>query len=59
MDMWGMDNIGPINPPCAATNAKFILVIVDYFSRFLFGRAVVEATMQSTIDVIFNHLVPI
>lgn len=59
MDMWGMDNIGPINLPCAATGARYILIIVDYFSRFLFGRAVVEATMQSTMDAILNHVVPI
>ena len=59
MDMWGMDYIGPINPPCAATGDKYILIIVDYFSWFLFGRAVVEATMQSTMDTILNYIVPI
>ena len=59
MDMWGMDYIGPINPPCAATGAKYILIVVDYFSRFLFGKAVVSATMQSTMDVILNHIVPV
>lgn len=59
MDMWGMDYIGPINPPCAATRAKYILIIVDYFSRFLFGHAVAVATMQSTMDPILNYVVPI
>lgn len=59
MDMWGMDYIGPINPPCAATGARYILIIVDYFSRFLFGRALAEATMQATMDTILNHVVPI
>ena len=59
MDMWGMDYIGPINPPCAATGAKYILIVVDYFSRFLFGRAVQEATMQSTMETLLNYIVPI
>src|SRR5437588_7706148 len=59
MDMWRMDYIGPINSPCSATGAKYILVIVDYFSRFLFARAVQDATMQSIMDVILNYVVPI
>ena len=59
MDMWGMDYIGPITPSCAITGAKYILIIVDYFSRFLFARPLLEAMMSSTMDVILNHVTPI
>ena len=59
MDMWGMDNIGPITPACSITGAKYVFIIVDYFSRFLFARPLVGATMQSTMEVILNHVVPI
>lgn len=59
MDMWGMDFIGPITPACSITGAKYVLIIVDYFSRFLFARPLAEATMQTTMDVILNHVVPI
>ena len=54
-----MDNIGPITPACSITGAKYVFIIVDYFSRFLFARPLVGATMQSTMEVILNHVVPI
>ena len=54
-----MDYIGPITPACSLTGAKYISIIVVYFSRFLFARPLVEATMQSTMEVILNHVVPI
>ena len=58
-DMWGIDYIGPITPSCETTGSRYILIIVDYFSRFLFARPVPEATMQSTMDVILNHVTPV
>lgn len=59
MDMWGMDYIGPITPSCSVTGSKYILIIVDYFSRFLFARPLEDATMHSTMEVILNHVTPI
>ena len=59
MDMWGMDYIGPITLSCAITGAKYILIIVDYFSSFLFARPLLEATMSSTMDMILNHVTSI
>ena len=36
-DMIGMDYVGLISPPCKVTGNRFILIMVDYFSRFLFA----------------------
>ena len=58
-DMWGIDYIGPITPTCEVTGSRYILIIVDYFSRFLFARPLPDATMQSTMDVILNHVTPV
>ena len=52
MDMIGMDFIGPINPPYEATGAVYILLVIDYFSRFVFGVLLQKADQQSTMDVI-------
>ena len=38
MDMMGIDFVGPINPP-TSHGKHYILVVVDYFSRYLFARA--------------------
>ena len=54
-----MDYIGPITPTCAVTGSKYILIIVDYCSRFLFARPLEDATMHSTMEVTLNHVTPI
>ena len=59
IDMCGIDYIGPIAPTCEVTNARYILIVVDYFSRFLFAQALQDATMQSTMDKLLNHVTPI
>lgn len=58
MDMVGMDFIGPINLPCEATGAVYILLVVDYFSRFVFGAPLQKADQQSTMRFFIDHLVP-
>ena len=59
MDMIGMDYIGPINPPCEATGAVYILVVIDYFSRFHFGAPLQKADQASTIQFFIERVVPI
>jgi hypothetical protein len=46
MDMVGLDFIGPITPVTKAGN-KYIIILVDYFSRYLFARAVQAATYEA------------
>ena len=58
MDMIGMDFIRPINPPCEATRAVYILLVIDYFSRFTFGAPLQKADQQSTMRVFVNNIVP-
>ena len=58
MDMVGMDFIGPINPPCEATGAVYILLVVDYFSRFVFGAPLQKADQQSTMAFFLDKVVP-
>jgi transposase InsO family protein len=59
MDMVGMDFVGPINPPCEATGAVYILLVVDYFSRFVFGAALQRADQLSTMQVFVDRVVPV
>ncbi|SLM37532.1 Ribonuclease H-like domain [Lasallia pustulata] len=35
MSMVGLDFLGPINPSCNTTNHKYILLAIDYFTRFM------------------------
>ena len=59
-DMIGMDYVGPISPPCKATGNRFILIMVDYFSRFLFARGFTEYPSQATtMSMLLDTIAPI
>ena len=59
IDMVGMDFIGPMNPPCEGTEAIYIFLVVDYFSRFALGTALEKADQQSTLHPFVDKVVPI
>ena len=59
MDMTGMDYVGPINSPCAAPGFVYILVVIDYFSRFLWAVGVKKADQVSTMRVLLDHVFPV
>ena len=48
-DLMGMDFLGPISP-ASKSGAKYILLMVDYFSRYLFAQAVERATGAVVVD---------
>lgn len=43
LDLLGMDFLGPINP-ASRNGSKYILLVVDYFSRYLFAQATERST---------------
>ena len=53
-----MDYIGPINPPCEASGDVYILIVIDYFSRFLWAFGVKRADQRSTMQVLLDHVFP-
>jgi hypothetical protein len=59
MDMIGMDFIGPIRPACEVTGHVYILVVIDYFSRFLWARGMQKADQLSTMKALLDHVFPI
>ena len=59
MDMIGMDYVGPINPTCKATGNTYILVVIDYFSRFLWAFRVNKDDQMSTMKALLDHVFPV
>jgi len=59
MDMIGMDFVGPISPPCKATGYAYILVVIDYLSRFLWVIGVRKADQSSTMKALLGHVFPV
>ena len=59
MDMIGMDFVGPITPACESTGHLYILIVIDYFSRFLWAVGVKKADQKSTMKALLEHIIPI
>jgi len=45
-----------ISPPCKATSYDSILVVIDYFSRFLWAVGVQKADQASTMKALLMHV---
>ena len=53
MDMMGMDFLGPITPH-SKNGSVYILLAVDYFSRFLFAHATIRSTGEAVVEFLEN-----
>lgn len=42
-----IDFLGPITPECKATKAKYILIIVDYFLRFVWAQTYIQVNQAA------------
>lgn len=49
----GMDFLGPIKPQCG-TGARYVLVMIDYFSRFVWAW-VTENAGGEELEFFFKH----
>ena len=58
MDIIGIDYIGPFTP-VSKSGCKFIIMAVDYMTRFLFAEAVKEATSANTLAFVERRIVAI
>lgn len=59
MAMLGVDWLGPITPSCTATGSKYVIVVVDYFSRFTWAGAYQDHTALETIHMFRDVIAPI
>lgn len=51
MDLMGMDFVGPITPH-SQSGSVYILIVVDYFSRYLFARATKRNTGEAVVEML-------
>ncbi|KAL3247644.1 hypothetical protein ABHI18_012339, partial [Aspergillus niger] len=56
MALWGLDYIGPFSPPTRQGNS-YIIVGVDYFSRFVVAEAVPRATAEQSYNFMQQRVV--
>lgn len=56
LDIMGIDYIGPFTP-IAESGARFIVIAVDYISRFMFAESVQLATSANTVEFVQSQIV--
>ena len=53
----GMDQISPILPPYSITGVRYILLYLDYFTRFIQVKAYLRYRAIKVIDLFNNYLI--
>lgn len=56
MTMLEIDLIDPITPMCLIIGVMYILIIVDYFIRFVWAKSYLKHTFDMIIDIYNNHI---
>jgi hypothetical protein len=54
---WGLDFIGPVNPPAKGTNNRYIITATDYTTKWVEARALKDNTAKSTAKFLFEEII--
>lgn len=55
LDLMGMDFIGPFNP-ISVHSSRYVILAVDYFSRYCFAQAVQRNTGEVVVDFLYSNV---
>lgn len=50
---------GPVNPTCLQTGGRYVLIVIDYFSRFVWAAPTLAADSASVIRIFEMNIAPV
>ena len=56
-EKWGIDFVGPINPPGKRTGARYIITVIDYLTRWVEAKPVKDCSSETAAQFIFENIV--
>ena len=54
---WGLDFIGPVNPPAKGTKNRYIITATDYTTKWVEARVLKDNTAKSTAKFLFEEII--
>ena len=56
-EKWGIDFVGPISPAAINSQARYIIVATDYFTKWAKARATHKADARSTAKFLYEQVI--
>ena len=56
-EKWAIDFVGPINPPGKHTEARYIITVIEYLTRWAEARVVKDSSGTTTTHFIFDDII--
>ena len=53
---WGIDFVGPINPPAHRTKTQYIIVATDYLTKWVEAKAMQKNDAQMTTCFLYEYV---
>ena len=53
---WGIDFVGPIKPPARGSGAQYIIVAIDYLTKWVEAKATPKNTARTTAKFLFENI---
>ena len=53
---WGIDFVGPIKPPAKHTHAQYIIVAIDYLTKWVEAKATVQNNARITAKFLYEFV---